>query len=310
MDGGDTPGERRARAAAVTVAAAVAPARAAAWLTPLELMLLAAIWGASFLFMRIGAADFGPFALVEVRLGLGALVLLPFLWRERARFNAALCWRLAGIGAINSAIPFSLFVWGSERAPAGIGAICNALAVLFTVLVAVAFYGERIARRQGIGLLCGFVGVVVLASGKTSGVGLWPAVLAGTAASVCYGFGVNFIRRYLAGLPASAVAGATLLGATLLVAPLAIATWPSHALQPRSWLSAVLLGVLCTGIAFVLYYRLINRIGGARAATVTYPIPLFAVLWAWLVLSEPITPSMAASAALILGGVALSQQRR
>ena len=278
------------------------------WITPSELGLLGAIWGASFLFMRIGAVDFGAFALVEVRLALGALVLLPFLWRERARFDTALRWRLAGIGAINSAIPFSLFAWGAERAPAGIGAICNALTVMFTVLVGVAFYGERIGLRQTLGLLAGFAGVVVLASGKTAGEGVWLAALAGTAAAACYGFGVNLIRRHLTGIPASAVASATLLGASLEVAPLAAWSWPHAPIPLRSWVSAILLGVLCTGLAFVLYYRLINRIGGARAATVTYLIPLFAVLWAWLLIGEPLTLSMAVSGAMILGGVALSQR--
>ena len=111
-------------------------ARVPIWQTPAELILLGAIWGASFLFMRIGAADFGPFPLVEVRLTMGALVLLPFLWRERLRFTAPLRWRLAGIGVINAAIPFALFAWGAERAPAGIGAICNAMTVMFTALIA------------------------------------------------------------------------------------------------------------------------------------------------------------------------------
>ena len=97
------------------------------WVTPIELTLLGAIWGASFLFMRIAARDFGPFALVEVRLSLGALVLLPFLWRSRSSFAPRVIWRLAGIGIINSAIPFVLFAWGAERAPAGIGAITNAM---------------------------------------------------------------------------------------------------------------------------------------------------------------------------------------
>ena len=87
-------------------------------------------------------------------------------------------------------------------------------------------------------------------------------------------------------------------------------TWPQQAVPVRSWIAAILLGVLCTGIAFVLYYRLINRIGGPRASMVTYLIPLFTVLWAWLVLAEPLTTHMAVSAALILGGVALSQRSR
>lgn len=286
-----------------------APALAASgWLTPLELGALGAIWGGSFLFMRVAAHDFGAFALVEVRLFLGALVLLPFLWRTRAQFNPRLWLRLAGIGVINSAIPFVLFAWAAQRAPAGIGAIANAMTVMFTALVALVFYGESISTRRTIGLIAGFVGVTVLASGKMAGVSVWPAALAGTGASVMYGFGANLIRRYLVGLHPGAVAAATLLCAAAFISPLAAATWPSTPIPALSWLCAVLLGVLCTGLAYALYYRLIQRIGAPRASTVTYLVPLFGVLWAWLALGEPLTVSMAVAGALILGGVALNQQ--
>src|SRR5437868_9974484 len=103
----------------VATASAAAPA-ASAWLTPVELFGLGAIWGASFLFMRVAAKDFGAFALVEVRLALGALILLPFLLRARKQFTAAHWLRLAGIATCNSAIPFVLFAWAAQRAPAGI----------------------------------------------------------------------------------------------------------------------------------------------------------------------------------------------
>jgi drug/metabolite transporter (DMT)-like permease len=285
------------------------PGEASRWLTPLELVILGAIWGASFLFMRVAAQDFGAFALVEVRLALGAVVLLPFLWRARSQFTASLWWKLAGIGAINSAIPFVLFAWAAQRAPAGIGAISNATAVMFTALVAFAFYGERIGARRAIGLLAGFVGVAVLASGKTAGGSVLHAALAGTFAAFLYGVGANLIRRQLTGIPAGAVAAATLTCATLLLAPFAVANWPHAPVPAESWASAILLGVLCTGAAFLLYYRLIHRIGAPRAATVTYLVPLFGVLWAWVVLGEPLTMTMALAGALILGGVALSQQR-
>jgi drug/metabolite transporter (DMT)-like permease len=281
---------------------------AKAWLTPVELLLLAAIWGASFLFQRVAAKDFGAFPLVEVRLFLGSLVLMPFLWRARGYFNLRLWLRLAGIGIINSAIPFVLFAWGAQHAPAGIGAIANATAVMFTALVALIFYGEAITTRRAMGLIAGFIGVAVLASGKTNGVSVWPAALAGTAASVLYGFGGNLIRRQLVGLPAAAVAAATLFCASMFIAPLALATWPAGPVPVVSWGCAVLLGVMCTGIAFALYYRLINRIGAPRASTVTYLVPLFGVLWAWLALGEPLTVTMAVAGALILGGVALNQQ--
>jgi drug/metabolite transporter (DMT)-like permease len=296
-------------AAAATRAAETAASFAAArWLTLTELTALGAIWGGSFLFMRVAAADFGAFPLVEVRLGLGAFVLLPFLWRERTHFTPALWARLAGIGAINSAIPFVLFAWAAQRAPAGIVAITNSMAVMFATLVAFLFYGEGIGPRRSIGLIAGFIGVVVLASGKVAGSSVWPAVAAGTFAALLYGFGVNLIRRYLVGLPASAVAASTLLSASIMLSPFAMYAWPRHPIPVKSWVSSVLLGVLCTGAAFVLYYRLIYRIGGPRAATVTYLVPLFSVIWAWLALGEPLTITMAISGALILGGVAISQR--
>lgn len=287
--------------------AAIATPRA--WLTPLELLLLGAIWGASFMFMRIAAKDFGAFALVEMRLVLGALILLPFLWRARTRFTRSVWLRAAGIGAINSAIPFALFAWAAQRAPAGIGAISNATAAMFTALVAFALYGERIRLRQGIGLAIGFTGVVVLASGKTDGDSVWQAALAGTFAALLYGFGGNFLRRHLGTFPPAATAAATLLCASVLMSPLAFATWPAINPPTLSWLSAIALGVLCTGVAYLLFYRLIYRIGAPGASTVTYLIPLFGVMWAWALLDEPITTTMAIACAMILGGVALGQQR-
>jgi drug/metabolite transporter (DMT)-like permease len=290
-------------------AAAAQPLAAARWLTPVELTVLGAIWGASFLFMRVSAREFGALPLVEVRLVLGALILLPLLWRDRAQFKRAHILPLVFISAINSAIPFSLFAWAAQRAPAGIGAITNATAVMFTALVAFALYGEHITKRRAAGLLAGFVGVAVLASGKTAGGSVWSAALAGTFATFLYGVGGNLVRRQLAGIPSGAVAAGTLLCASALLAPFAILSWPRTAIPLHSWASAILLGVLCTGIAYLIYFRLIYRVGATRASTVTYLIPLFGVIWAWIVLGEPLTLTMAIAGALILGGVALSQQR-
>lgn len=291
-----------------STAAALSSAEGRGWLTPIELAVLGAIWGASFLFMRVAAKDFGPFALVEVRLALGSLVLLPFLWRARAQFPLRMWPKLALIGAINSATPFILFAWGAERAPAGIGAIANAMTVLFTALVGFLFFGEKIGLRRAIALVAGFAGVVVLASGKTAGESIGMAVAAGCTASFLYGIGINLVRRHLTGLPPAAVASATLGTSALLTLPLAVATWPQAAIPLASWLSAGTLGVVCTGLAFVSYYRLIARIGASRASTVTYLIPLFGVAWAWWLLGEPLTWTMAISGAVILGSVAFSQR--
>jgi drug/metabolite transporter (DMT)-like permease len=282
-----------------------------AWITPLELGVLGAIWGASFLFMRVSANDFGALPLVLVRLGLGSLVLLPFLWRARRQFASPSLWgKLALIGAINSAVPFILFAWAAQRAPAGVGAITNAMTVLFTALVGFLFFGEKIGLRRAIALLTGFSGVVVLASGKVAGASIGWAVVAGSSAAFLYGIGINLVRRHLTGLPPAAVASATLGASTLLTLPFAIATWPQHPIALESWASAAMLGVFCTGAAFVMYYRLIARIGASRASTVTYLVPVFAVSWAWMVLGEQPTWAMGISAALILGSVAMSQRAK
>jgi drug/metabolite transporter (DMT)-like permease len=257
----------------------------------------------------VAARDFGAMPLVEVRLGLGSLVLLPFLWRARAQFPLKLWPKLAIIGAINSAVPFMLFAWAAQRAPAGIGAIANAMTVLFTALVGFLFFHEKIGARRAIALVAGFVGVVVLASDKTAGgdqVG-W-AVAAGATASFLYGIGINLVRRHLTGLPPAAVASATLGTSALLTLPFAIANWPTHAIPMKSWFSASMLGVVCTGLAFVMYYRLIARIGASRASTVTYLIPVFGVAWAWMLLDEPLTIKMGIAGAMILGSVAFSQR--
>ena len=205
-----------------TAAGSAASAASGRGRTIIELTLLGAIWGGSFLFMRVAARDFGPLPLVEARLALGALTLMPFLWHARAQFAAGVWLRILGIAVVNSVLPFVLFAWGAERAPAGIGAITNAMTVVFTALVAFLFYGERISARRVAGLIAGFIGVAVLASGRTAGASIGAAALAGTAASLSYGFGINLMRRYLTGYPAAAVACANLACGALVLAPLAI----------------------------------------------------------------------------------------
>jgi drug/metabolite transporter (DMT)-like permease len=292
-----------------TLAVRVAPTRVD-WRTPLELLALGAIWGGSFLFMRVAAPDFGPLALVEVRIVLGALFLLPFLWRIRARIDARLWLRFAIVGALNSAIPFTLFAWGAERAPAGVGAIANSLTVLFTALVGLVVYGDRIGARRVAAIAGGFVGVVVLASGKTAGDNVAAAAIAGAIASLTYGFAAQFTRRWFADVPPLAAVAGTLGCSALMVAPFAALAWPGTPPQPLSWLCAALLGVLCTGIAYAVFFRLIQRVGAARASTCTYLVPLFGVFWGWLLLGETPTATMLAAGALILGCVIVSQTSR
>src|SRR6185369_13667542 len=267
-----------------------------------------AIWGGSFLFMRIAVNDFGPVPLVEVRLVLGSLLLLPFLWRDRAKFTLRRWPMMALIGAINSGLPFLLFAWGAERAPAGVGAIANGMTALCAALVGFVFFHEKLRTNQSIALCAGFAGIIVLASGKMAGFSVGWATIAGALASILYGLGLHMARRHLAGLPSAALASVTLGSAALLAAPFAFATWPDRVIPLNSWLIGAALGVLCTGIAFVLFYRLIAGIGANRTSIVTYLIPPFGVAWGALFLGEPVTISMIIACAMILGSVALSQR--
>lgn len=291
-----------------TAGTGMATAIAPDWRTPLQLLVLGAIWGSSFLFMRIAAPEFGAAALVEIRLALGALLLLPFLWKHRALFHRRLWPKLALIGLINSAVPFVLFAWAAQRSPAAVGAICNAMTVLFAALIAFLFFGEKIGVRKSLALLIGFAGVVLLATSKAGGLSVGPAVAAGASAAFLYGLGVNLVKRHLAGIPPAAAAAATLGCAALLLAPFAVWHWPHHAITPLAWGSAVAIGVICTGYAFLLFYQLIHRIGAPRTATVTYLVPLFGAAFAWALLGEPVTPMMMLAGAMILGSVAFSQR--
>lgn len=281
-----------------------------AWSTLPELVALGAIWGGSFLFMRIAAADFGPLALVEVRLLLGALPLLPFLWHWRRQLRWRHAWQFMVIGAFGAALPFTLFAWAAERAPAGIGAIANSMTVPFAVLTGFLLYRERIGRAQGLALIVGFIGVVVLMSGKMEGEEIAAASLAGVAAALCYGLAANFTRHWLAEVPPMIGVAGTLGCGTLALTPFALASWPTHAVATLSWASAIALGLVCTGFAYVLYFRLIQRVGAARAVTSTYLIPVFGVLWGWWLLAETPTASMLIAATLIIGSVVISQRVR
>ena len=136
------------------------------------------------------------------------------------------------------------------------------------------------------------------------------AVVAGCGAAFMYGIGVHLLRRYFTGMPQAALAAATLGTSALLTLPFAVAEWPEAPVSAQAWWSAALLGVLCTGLAYAVYYRLVQRIGASRAVTVTYLVPLFAVGWAWWLLDEPLTVSMGIAGLLILGSVAITQKTK
>ncbi|BAL25252.1 DMT family transporter [Azoarcus sp. KH32C] len=274
-----------------------------------EMLILAALWGGSFLFMRIAAPLFGPVPLIELRVGLAAAVLLPVLaWRGHTRLLKERAGALLFVGLTNSALPFVLYAWASLSVTAGFASIVNATSPLFAALVAWLWLKDRLSPTSMVGLLLGLLGVVLLVWGKASfraGGSGW-AVLACLAATLNYGIAANFTKRYLTGVDPMAIATGSQLYAALLLAPFAVWLWPAGHPGREAWLAVILLAVGCTGIAYVLYFRLIANIGPARAIAVTFLIPVFGMLWGALLLDEVVTSNMIAGCAVILGGTGLA----
>jgi drug/metabolite transporter (DMT)-like permease len=278
----------------------------------IELSLLAAIWGASFLFLRIAAPEFGPIALITLRVGIAALVLAPALRSALARSQfRANAWPLFVVGISNSAIPFGLFAYSTLYVNAGMDSILNATTPIWTALIAAAWFQAGINRRQLSGLLLGLAGVVVLVwdtlSAGMPGVPL--AIAAALLAAVCYGFAVNYSKRHLAGVKPLVVAFGSQFFATIVLLPMALPFWPQHTIAGSTWACVAALGVICTGFAYILYFRLIERVGAAYAASVTFLIPVFGLLWGALFLGEMVTPTMLAGCAIVLLGTALASGR-
>ena len=277
----------------------------------LELLLLAALWGGSFLFTRIGAANFGPLALAALRVTIAAAVLLPLLlWRaEWAVLRRH--WRpIAAVGIVNSALPFLAFAYAALSINAGLASIFNATSPLWAAVIAWAWLGDRLTPSRVTGLAIGFAGVLWLAWDKASfkpgaeAVGF--AVLACLGAALLYGLGASMSKRWLGGVAPMAVATGSQLSATALLLPLGLMAWPTQPLPASAWAGVMALGVFCTGLAYLLYFRLIAHVGPANAIAVTFLIPLFAVLWGGLFLGEQLTPTMLGGGALILLGTSLA----
>ncbi|MBC7802275.1 MAG: DMT family transporter [Candidatus Parcubacteria bacterium] len=273
-----------------------------------RLIVLAAIWGASFIFMRVAAPAFGTAWTAEGRLLVAALVLAA--WFRFAGFDAQ--WRrhwkaYAAIGLVNLALPSLLYAFALRHVSASVGAVLNATAPMFGALLAAFFLAERFTARKAAGCICGIAGVVLVvgpgAMDQTPMFGY--AVAACLSACLCYGYNGVLMRRYAPGLPSRGVAVGGQLAAALMLLPLlpfALPPGPVGALEISNLLALALLG---NALGFVMYFRLISDVGATRALTVTYLMPLFAVLWGMLFLGESLPASALAGGVLILAGTVL-----
>jgi drug/metabolite transporter (DMT)-like permease len=273
-----------------------------------DYLLLAALWGGSFLLMRIAAPEFGAFALSGVRVFIAGITLLTVLVVSKRFHHLRTHYKpIAVVGVLNSAIPFLLFAYAMSYISSGLGSILNATVPLWGAIVAFVWLKDRMSALRIFGLLLGFVGVTTLVWDKVSlkpGAGL--AVVACLFATFCYGIAANFTKKYLAGVDTMSSATGSQLAAACVLLPLAVATWPNHTISIKAWLCVAALAIFCTAFAYILYFRLFAALGPSKTMTVTFLIPVFGMTWGAIFLGETITIQMLVACGIVLIGTAVT----
>jgi drug/metabolite transporter (DMT)-like permease len=273
------------------------------------LLALAGLWGASFMFIKIGVRDLAPTTLICLRLAIGALTLAPVALatlgpRAVVRETRA-AWRpLALVALVNSAVPITVLAWAEKRLDSGLAAVIQASAPLFTALLALRFARhDRVTGSRLAGLLVGFGGVALLVGAQPSGDVV--SALAVTFSALCYAAAAIYSARTLERVPPLVSALAALTFAALALLPFALVQLPSHFPSWEVIGSLLALGVGGTGVAYVLYYALLAGAGASRAILITYLVPAIALAYGVLLLGEPLRAAAVGGLALVLAGVAL-----
>jgi drug/metabolite transporter (DMT)-like permease len=272
------------------------------------LLLLSALWGASFIYIRVAVPALGPFVLVELRVGLAAVVLalcaafvgrLPKLRRRWRQF--------ALLGAVNVAIPFSLISTAEINLTASLAAILNSTTVMFTAVVAAVWMGDALTARKLVGVALGIVGVTVLVGWDPITMNWTVALSVGAmlAASLAYALGSVYAKRTFADSPPLAIASGQLTAAAMLMLPLAAVSAPEQSPSTIVVLSVLGLALPSTAVAYMLYFRLIANVGPTSTSTVTLLVPLFGLLFGVVLLDEPVGVGTLAGLVLILSSVTL-----
>jgi drug/metabolite transporter (DMT)-like permease len=272
------------------------------------LVLLGALWGGSFLFIRVAVPALGPFLLAELRVGLAAVALFLFALAAGRVPEIRHRWRsFLVLGFLNAAVPFSLISAAEIHLTASLAAILNSTTVMFSAIVAAVWIGDVLTARKAIGIVFGIIGVSVL-------VGWDPLPLSGSVllavaamliASLSYALGATYAKRSFSGIPPLGMAIGQLGGAVALLLPLAAVSIPEEAPSFVVALSMLGLALLSTSVAYLIYFRLIENVGPTSTVTVTLLVPVFGLLFGVLLLDEPFGPGTLAGLAIILTSVVL-----
>ncbi len=271
-----------------------------------RLLLLAAIWGGSFIFMRVLAPALGAVPTAALRVALAGVVMVAYLRIARIDMAWRTRWRhYFVIGLLNSGIPFTLFSFAALHLPAGYSAIINSLTPLFGALFAAIWLGEPLSPSRLTGLALGMIGVTLVAwrGGHAPDAYFIPAVFACIGSTICYALTGIYLKKFATGFAPLATAGCSLLASAVVLLPIAATAAPSwSAFTLPIVLCLAALAFLCSAIAYTIYYRLMRDVGPTRAFTVTFLTPGFGMLWGLLFLGERVTPAMLLGFALVVTG--------
>ncbi len=273
------------------------------------LMSLGAMWGSSFLFMKVAVPEFGPVPLIGIRLGLAAVVLLAvYQWQKPSGAKLQLNGSTLFVGIFGSALPFTLFAYATLYLTAGVASVLNATVSIFAAVIAYFWLKENLTVANVVGLLVGFIGVCLLVDGTGALVetNTLLSVGAGLLASISYAVSTCFIKYRLPDVDPLSLTTASTIGAFVVMLPLTAIFWPAQPPSVQGWLYALALAVICTGAAYMIFYHLIAQIGVSKTATVSLIIPMFAVSWGVILLGEEVTLKTALACLAILSGTVLS----
>jgi drug/metabolite transporter (DMT)-like permease len=268
-----------------------------------RLVLLAAIWGASFLFVRIAAPVIGPVATADLRMLIAGAALLAYYAVTGFDAQWRLRWRqYLAIGVLNSAVPFLLYAYAALELSVGLLAVLNATSPMWAALLGIVALREALTKRRLAGLIVGMAGVAIVCGPEAST--RWLSIAAGLGAALCYALTGIALKRWGHGAPARGMAVGTQLTGGLLLLPLLAISPPGNITLGVAG-AMLALGVVCGALAYVLYFRLVADIGATGALTVTYLIPLFGILWGALALGEALTAARVLGAIVVTLGTVL-----
>ena len=271
--------------------------------------ILGAVWGSAFMFIKIATPELGPIALVNIRLAVAGLIFIPFLLQNKylKHFKSNIK-NILVLSIVNTALPFSLFAFASLESSSNMLSILNGTTAIMAVVISTIWLKVKLNVYQIMGVFVGLFGIIVLANPDNLYISTKATIFC-LGAAFCYALSANYIQKFAHKTNTTVLIGWSLVIASILLIPLTLLNLPSQFPSPKVIFSILWLGVISTGIAFLGYVRLIEKIGAVKTATVAYFIPVFGVIWGYIFLSEPITLQILIGMMLILTGIIFTNKR-